>query len=239
MLERTARLECDAAVQRLYEVFESYRFRSDMPCCIPHCFEQSELDMLGAKPLHLLEASQLSSFAFSLLLTSGEVDDFKHFLPRLFELTAQNVAGFVTAEIVIGKLAKADWQTWPDLERAAVGDFLWAWWRLALELDENGREDCFAGLCCTGDDPSPYLRMWRDLEGPRYAVMLARFVNQHATVILAGRRFNSFVSKAAMQAIEGFLREPATRARFETAFYGTKNRDDLKTLSLAEQLVQF
>lgn len=58
-------------------------------------------------------------------------------------------------------------------------------------------------------------------------------------MILAGRRFNSFVSKTAIQAIQMFLREPATRARFEQAFFASKNRDDLSALSLAEQLVQF
>ncbi len=235
----TAQLECDAVIERLYEVFESYRFRSSMPCCIPHCFDQSEIDALGEKSLRSLEPDELSSFTFSLLLTCGEVEDFKHFLPRLFELTAHAVTGFVTSEIVLGKLARAEWRTWPDLERLVVSDFLSAWWRLALELGGNTLEDCFTALCCTGDDPTPYLRTWRDLEPTRYAVRLARFVNTHATVILAGRRFNSFVGTAAMQAVQGFLREPETRMRFESAFYATKNADDLDAISLAEQLVQF
>lgn len=235
----TVQLECHAAVEGLYEVFESYRFRTDMPCCIPHCFDQSEIDALGDTPLRSLEPPQLSSFTFQLLLTCGEVADFKYFLPRLFELTANTPVGYVTAEIVIGKLARADWQIWPDLERAAVGDFLWAWWRLKLGLADSSLDDCFAALCCTGDDPTPYLRMWRDLEETRSAVMLARFVNEHATMIFAGRGFNGFVNREATRAIQGFLREPETRARFEAAFHATKNRDDQKALSLAEQLVRF
>ena len=234
-----AQLECDAAIERLYKVFSSYRFRFDMPCCIPHCFDQSEIDALGEKALHSLEPSELSSFTFQLLTTCGDVADFKYFLPRLFELTANTLMGYVTAEIVVGKLAKADWHAWPNLERVAVNDFLWAWWRLKLELDDSTLDDGFAALCCTDDDPTPYLRMWRDLEETRYAVMLARFVNEHATMILAGRGFNGFVNKEATRAIQAFLREAETRARFEAAFYATKNRDDLKALSLAEQLVQF
>ena len=235
----TAQLECDAAIEGLYEVFGSYRFRADMSCCIPHCFDQSEIDALGDRPLRLLELETLTGFTFQLLLTCGEARDFKYFLPRLFELTVTTRMGFVSAEIVVGKLERADWHAWPDRERAAVSDFLWAWWRLELELDAVTFESCLAALCCTGDDPTPYLRMWRDLEPTRYALMLARFVNQHTTMILAGGGFNGFVNKEATRAIQAFLREAATRARFETAFYATKNRDDLKVLSLAEQLVQF
>ncbi len=143
-----AQVRFEAALEGLYRVFAPYPFRTNMPCCIPHCFEQSEIDALGAKLLRSLEPGELSSFVFSLLLTCGEVEDFKHFLPRLFELTAQNCAGFVTAEIVVGKLERGNWQTWPDLERLAVSDFLSSWWRLALELDDNTRDDCFAALCC-------------------------------------------------------------------------------------------
>ena len=99
-----AQVRFTAALEGLYRVFAPYPFRANMPCCIPHCFFQSEIDALDAKPLRLLESPKLSSFAFSLLLTCGEVEDFKHFLPRLFELTATTDLNSTDAEITIGKL---------------------------------------------------------------------------------------------------------------------------------------
>ena len=232
-------LEVREAVERLYDVFAAYRFRANMPCCIPHCFEQTEIDVLGEKPLRALEADDLNGFVGSLLLTCGETPDFKYFLPRLFELTAFQRMGFINAGIVIGKLHHAEWLTWPDLERVAVHDFLMAWWQLELETDGATLTDCLAALCNIDLDPCVYLRVWRDLKPIRYAVSLARFINENLTMILIGRSFNSFVDKAATRAIEVFLHEPETRARIEEAFFQTKNESDLEMLSLVEQLLSY
>ena len=234
----TAQLECDAAIKRLYEVFGSYRFRADMPCCIPHCFDQSEIDALGEKPLRFLELKTLQRFAFKFLTTCGEVQDFKYFLPRLLELTANTRMGFVN-EILLGKLDYANWHTWQDFEQQAVNNFLWAWWHLELELDDSTPEDCLTALCSTGNDPISYLRAWRDLESTRHEVMLARFVNQHATTILAGREFNGFVGIKATRSIQAFLREPETRSRLEHAFLECDNPEYRETLAFAEQLLRF
>jgi hypothetical protein len=237
--ETRVRLECDSAIERLYEVFGAYRFRQSMPCCVPHCFDQAEIDALGMRPLRDLDPDELHRFARQLLLTCGETQDFKYFLPRLLELIVRTRPEFVDAQIIVGKLPTAAWHTWSSVERAAVNASLEAWWRLELHRDDITLEDCLAALCCSGNDPRAYLRFWRDLEPTRYAVMLARFVNRHLTTILAGRSFNVFVSAQSTRDIAAFLREPETRQRFESAFHTTRNQNDLKVLSLAEQLVRF
>jgi hypothetical protein len=238
-MQGARQLEVEVAVENLYEVFATYRFRANMPCCIPHCFEQAEIDALGRKTLRALEAEDLNGFVGSLLLTCGETPDLKYFLPRLFELTAFQPMRFIASEIVIGKLHYGAWLTWPESERAAVGRFLMAWWQLELETDGATLEGCLAALCNTDTDPGVYLRVWRDLEPNRHAVSLARFINENLTMILIGRSFNAFVDKTATRAIEAFFREPETRARIEAAFFQTKNRDDLEVLSLAEQLLSY
>ncbi|NJK45909.1 MAG: hypothetical protein HC933_18055 [Pleurocapsa sp. SU_196_0] len=59
------------------------------------------------------------------------------------------------------------------------------------------------------------------------------------SMILAGRSFNMFVSARSTRDIAAFLQEPETRQRFEDAFHATRDPDDLKVLSLAEQFVRF
>lgn len=225
------------ALEELYRVFAPYPFRANMPCCVPCCLFQSEVDALGAKPLRSLEQSELSNFTWSLLLTCGEVEDFKHFLPRLFELTVTEGLGDVDTEISIGKLQRADWRTWPAPEQAAVSAFLIAWWRLELERDEDSLEECFAALCCA-DDPRVYLEIWRDSGVTRYAVSFAQFINYNLTMILIGRSFNTWVGHDTKAAVKEFLFEPATRARLEQAFFESDDPEDRDTLSFAEQLLR-
>ena len=235
----SARQRFEMALEGLYSAFSPYPFRADMPCCVPHCFFQSEIDTLGAQPLRSLKQSKLSSFAFSLLLTCGEVEDFKHFLPRLFELTATEGLGHTDAEISIGKLHRADWRNWPEPEQMAVSAFLLAWWRLELERGVNhSLEKCFSALCCADNDPQGYLEIWRNSGVTRHAVSLAKFINYNLTMILIGHSFNTWVGHKATGVVKEFLREPATRARLEQAFFECDDPNDRDTLSFAEQLLR-
>ena len=225
------------ALDGLYDTFGIYPFRADMPCCIPHCFDQSEIDALGAKPLRSLESDDLASFAFSLLLTCGEADDFKHFLPRLLELTATTGLGFVDPELSLGKLQRADWQTWPALERVTVRRYLTAWWRLELESGQDSLEDCFAALCCA-DNPRVYLDIWRDSSVTQHAVSLAQFVTRNLTMLLLQKNFGTWVGHNSSRIVKNFLLEPATRARLERAFFECDDSDGCVMLSFAEQLLR-
>jgi hypothetical protein len=244
MTPEAAKAAFDAALEDLYVAFAPYRFNRDMSCCIPHCFEQFEIDALGAKPLRSLEPHDLYGFASALLLTCGEEADFKHFLPRCFELLTTPRVSFVDPEIMLGKLSRAQWLKWNALERGAVDAFLWAWWRLEVLEDRPTLEETFAALCCTGLEVTPYLRHWRDLDGVDHVISLAQFINRAGRLMLAGDRFNPFVGKEASRVLQAFMREPETRERFERAFLEATtmkgvHAEHLRALSLAEQLVQF
>ncbi|HVP11838.1 MAG TPA: hypothetical protein VMV94_11695, partial [Phycisphaerae bacterium] len=66
--------------------------------------------------------------------TWGTVNDFKHFLPRIFELMVfKDIYGGGTDSVfVISKLIEGKWRSWPKIDQDAVMGFLFAWWRLAL-----------------------------------------------------------------------------------------------------------
>lgn len=73
------------------------------------------------------------------MTTFGDLDDFKHFLPRLIELHIQ--APFETpygAYILFDKLAYARWLNWPENERSAVTAIIQDW---AENLRASGTED--------------------------------------------------------------------------------------------------
>lgn len=222
----------NSALENLYTVFAKYPFRANMPCCIPHCLDQAELDVLGKKPLPEITAQELRPFAAHLLTTCGEVNDLKFVLPRLFELTVQKQLEYPTCEAVFGKLAAANWLDWQTDEIEAVKMFLGSWWLLELDQAEN-IETVFSALCCTQSDPRSFLMAWRDLQ----PASLANFVNQHLTMFALGKGFNAFIPKSVIPSILEFFQEPETRAAFEQAFYKETDTQQLQVLSWAEQVL--
>lgn len=75
-----------ASIERLYEIFAAYplpRYTNPCPCC-----HRAEDDAkLRSKPLRNLESGDLRDYAVDAILTWGDEEVFKHFLPRLFELS--------------------------------------------------------------------------------------------------------------------------------------------------------
>jgi hypothetical protein len=57
------------------------------------------------------------------LFVWGNVDDYKHFLPRIFELAVARESEFVDEAIVFNKLHHGEWRSWPDAEQQAVEHF--------------------------------------------------------------------------------------------------------------------
>ncbi len=244
MHEALARLEKDfnGSLEQLYETFSGYSFRSDMPCCIPHCFDQSEVDFLGSKPLRELSAAELSSFTSSLLLTCGETLDFKYFLPRVFELCVQGAFGWPDPEIVIGKLKYADWNLWPEHERQAVQAFLKAWWRHRLSVPSSMRamiplDDCLAALCCTQEDVTEYLEIWLENTERSAVEHLSAFVLEHLTSIWLGASFNAFARKSSSVFIKRWLQSERTIAYLERAFFEYSDSSIAEAISATHMML--
>ena len=242
---REAQSAYDAALDALYATFAKYPFRPEMDAC-PCCVDRAKIHAVGQVPLRKLDAKRLSPLATKVLTTWGGVDDFKHVLPRLLELSTTIWFDWPNIEIVFGKLPYGEWTSWPAAEQLAVSRFVDAWWSLELaraaarepDPDEDlyTLSDCFAALCCLRQDPRPWLQTWlRDAVVP-----FARFVNEHYQALIDARRFNDFIKDDSVLAkIAAFLREPATRAAFETACLAAPVPAHAEILSLAEQLLTF
>lgn len=89
------------------------------PCCI----DRKSLGPLHTLALRDLTGEDLGAYASSLFHTVGAEADFRYFLPRIFELTAETPGAYPGAEIAFHKLALAHWETWPKAERAALAAY--------------------------------------------------------------------------------------------------------------------
>src|SRR5215471_10710000 len=112
--------ESDCATETLYTVFAAYERKEHMESC-PCCRGPESLRPLFGRPLRQLTAEDLHSYAFAAMTTMGDVDDFRHFLPRILELLKDD--GFLASvdrEVVLSKLRYGHWGTWVEEEQSAV-----------------------------------------------------------------------------------------------------------------------
>lgn len=101
------------------------------PCCI----STRGVDVLLTTPLRELSGQQLWRYVSGAFLTVGGECDFRYLLPRILDVSVNDPGNANDSEIVIGKLALANWRQWPAAEQKVVEQFLDAWFECALADD--------------------------------------------------------------------------------------------------------
>ena len=122
--------EFKIAKEDLYKTFERYPLRSTIEGC-PCCVSDSDKSTLHSKQLRDLEDEDISRYAFKAMTTWGDVNDFKHYLPRIFELAASRKL-VVDTFVVLGKLGYGNWKEWETNEQESILNFLKAWWKFDI-----------------------------------------------------------------------------------------------------------
>jgi hypothetical protein len=239
------------ATRQLYTAFRNYRVEVLVGC--PCCTSEAQGRVLTSRPLQALTASDLERYTFKAISTWGTVSDFKHFLPRIFELMAGGAfEGFPDVEVILSKPEYGGLASWPAQEREAVIDFLHALW-----LDLLGKyphalpaDSCLCGIGRCLEDLTFFLEAWAESVAPSASLHLAAFVEDNqirgGRLKYSPRLVNAYWEKRADQErqVWDWLMQPARLDQFERAFFqaegqpGVQERlsDAQATLRLMQQL---
>jgi hypothetical protein len=118
-----------AAIENLYDTFSPYTTLG-MQHCDCGCISEADVQKLFSKPLKELTVDDLVFYLGKAMTTWGEVQHYKHFLPRICELyTYQRSSGVIEFYDIENKLDYAQWKEWPVIEIAAVMDFVQEDWK--------------------------------------------------------------------------------------------------------------
>ena len=172
--------ELRVAIENLYATFASYPLRDDTNACTC-CHSPEDEKRLHRVPLRRLASGDLEAYAVDALFVWGNETDFKHFLPRIFELAATHGDEFVDPEVVFNKLHHGEWRHWPDAEQRAVEQFFGALWGHILDSQPHEYygwqiEGWLCGFAQAVGDLSPYLKTWVALETENARLNLAGFI---------------------------------------------------------------
>jgi hypothetical protein len=230
-----------AAVADLYRTFSRYPADDHFAGC-PHCVTDADHALLHSKPLRELQPRELSKYAFKAMSTWGSDDDFRHFLPRIFELLAFDggTGDWTDPEIAFGKLSYGNWRAWPDEEQTSIVGFFHALWSNVLDHFPHAF-DVGSCLCCIGqavDYVSDYLGAWHIAKSLPAARHFSSFMEDEPFgrspegISLAGVWWQD--RRKPAEQIARWLRDPVRRAEVQQALdaFG-KNPDDAKALSNA------
>lgn len=227
-----------AAIEELYRVFARYQFRRDMPYC-HHCHTETDIRKVGSKRLRELTADDLRDYAFSAIYTWGDEYDFRHFLPRIFEIISFEGFRLPDAEMVLGRLPYGRWQEWPHDQREAVKRFLVALWHWHLSHFDRAlnasRGDILGAIASVEDDLLPYLQAWDDDRSAAATRHIADQVFGSGAKLSRGRLSNAFLRDRPEQQrqVADWLLRPEALRRLEEACIEATDEESAADLGYA------
>lgn len=136
---------------------------------------------LCSAPMSELSGNALSSYANWALTTAGNIEEYKHYLPRILQhaLFTPGEPGFDPLTI-LSKLEYADWRGWPASERSAIENVYrasWHWARLQ-HPDEFDAMNWFICAIRLEKDVNSVLESWLSNLTPNSALQLADVINR-------------------------------------------------------------
>ena len=238
--------ELTIAVERLYEVFAVYPVNPNMDGSpLLEDLPKMNRDLTG-KPLRSLTSDDLFHFLMDVIYTWGDTPDFKHFLPRILELTIFRERFSLEFGMVSKKLELTEWSGWPAQEREAVLHFYLGLWKDLLQnQDAEFNQDRFieylSGIASVCPDFTEMLMIWEQEKGAVATRYLAGLVYyEFSAVFDKGMLRGYYKHEAIVPALIQWLCTDAVIKRLTDAFF-TNQPDDTyaEILSFAVRVLEY
>jgi hypothetical protein len=176
--------------------------------------------------------------------------DYRHFLPRIFELAVSDPVWLGTEPpVMASRLNMARWRTWPVEQQSAVRRVFHAALEAMIERhpDEwpSEAENWFCGIANLGEPVAQPFERWRTSSSANAALNMASFIISEAKHLRLHREvrgsFWEKVSQDERQEVAALLSEERTMAFLQSAVERVSEEDRFYHLdaALAELVRQF
>jgi hypothetical protein len=185
------------SISELYETFEKYHSNSNMEGS-PNYDDLDEWNKeLFTKSLTELNEDDLSRFTGSAMLTWGNVNDYKHFLPRIFELTAELKTPY-EIWITFEKLTYTEWN-WAENEQNVINEYMIALWESIVNDNSEKAEwefkDYFSTIAHFYPNFTDLLGIWSESESKGAIKHLSNFLVDEQTKLFDRKKLSGFHDK--------------------------------------------
>jgi hypothetical protein len=237
------------SIEQLYAAFAHYPLRENTErCCGSPDLDPQPERRLHVKSLRDLSHDDLWEFASSALYTWGNEGDFKHFLPRLFELVVhaedEGVA-FEDPQAIFHKLTYADWNRWPVQEKSAVVAYFEELWDIAINTAPDyqawdGVYGWIEAISQAEPDITHYLEHWMGAVSAAAHHNLARMIMQEELLSKPMPGLGTYWSDAKEQLMQlvAWVRRPQAQEKLQRAIEQWKGCEFSTELVEANRLLQ-
>jgi len=230
-----------ASVDKLYTVFSEYEGNLNMQGSPIYANLEIWNKKLFSKPLRDLNATDLCRFTGKAMTTWGNVNDFKHFLPRIFELTAQLDTPY-EIWVAFEKLEYGGWHSWEDVEKEIVLQYMISLWDSLLkdgsEEAQGFFQDYFSAIAYFYPSFNDLLLIWEKDTSKTAIFHLANFIFQQRENIFDKGFLEGFYRKTEhIENLKNWLLSDQIMSRLEKAFFRFEDERYSDTISWAEKIL--
>jgi hypothetical protein len=210
------------AISNLYRVFGRYTRPPHTSFSEYAGISNEEAALLTSRPLRDLQPEHLTLYAMKAVTTWGDVDEFRHYLPRILELIALYPDGWIDVAGFIARLDAGNWCDWPQVERDAVLAYCSAFWRWLVN-DEVAPPRCVGlllGASRAGVPLAPLLEEWAASTSVMASKCLSQLIGEESESLLGAGTVRRWKGRDR-ELLNSFLRSEDTKRRLEADFFRT------------------
>ena len=140
--------QLQSAIGALYDTFSSVPKPETIDGC-RCCIEDKQVHTLLTKPLREITPAELAPYASSVFLTVGSEEDYRYYLPRIWEILVTESSWWPDPEVAGRALTLAEWSKWAAPEREAIIHLFEAHFDAMIAEADGWRIDSWlCGLAC-------------------------------------------------------------------------------------------
>jgi hypothetical protein len=225
------------AIETLYKVFGKYPLSTlgGCPCCVTN----DDKCQLTKKGLRILSSRDLGRYCGKAMTTWGSVSDFKHFLPRIFELVAYYQAPYEEFTI-FNKLNYGEWTHWPETEKQALFTYFQELWEFVLEGEEAFFHDYFVAIAFIFPSFEELLARWQKFTSATSIRILASEIYRNNEALFNNNYFRGpfFTSPEYSKLFRQWVRMPKVKEALLQAIEFYQDERTLTEISVAYELIE-
>lgn len=233
--------ELKISIEKLYDIFEKYQGLSKLEGSPLY----DDLDIwnkqLRSKKLRDLTNEDLSRFAGSVILTWGDENDYRCYLPRILELTAELQTPF-DIWTIYSRLEDANWKTWNIEEQNALNEFTVELWNNILNDNSERAEwefkEYFHAIAYFYRDFSKILNVWETHDSFASIKHLTNYIFEERQNLFDNNFIDSREKNTKdIEQFKTWLTSDKIIEKIEKAFYDNEKNEIAERLSWVEQIL--
>ena len=183
----------------------------------------------------------MTRFAGKVILTWGDENDYKFYLPRILELTAELKTPYQIWTLY-SRLEDANWKTWDIEEQNAINDFTLELWRNLLNDNSEEAEwefkDYFHAIANFYPDFSQVLKVWEINDSLASVKHLTNYIFDERQNLFDKNYIDSVEKNTKnIEQFQAWLTSDKTISKIEKAFYDNEKTEIAERISWVEQIL--